>query len=198
MARIKELLVNQRSSVYMEVLMKRKVLLSGTLFLALGVIGLLGQQASTQGQEGAVLTGTWYWETVMPTGGVLPSVLVFHSDVTVVASGGIAFGGVPTNPYRYTPFQGVWERMGPHEFRATFYSLRFDGASGLLVGVARKRTKFWFAGDFDHFVGTMLLDVLPCASPVTCPDPLSAPPALWQPFTPVLSIHAARANVVPY
>ncbi len=152
--------------------MKRKVLLAGVLFLAVGVIGLLGQVASTQGPEGAVLTGTWYWETVMGTGRVLPSVLVFHSDGTVVASGGISFGGVPTNPYRYTPFQGVWERMGPHEFRATFYSLRFDGASGLLVGVARKRTQFWFAEDFDHFVGTMLLDGLPCTSPLTCPDPL--------------------------
>ncbi len=178
--------------------MKRKVLLAGALFLAFGAIGLLGQVASARGPKGAVMTGTWYWETIMPTGGALPSVLVFHSDGTVVASGGIAFGGIPTNPYRYTPFQGVWERMGPHKFRATFYSLRFDGASGLLVGVARKRTEFWFAGDFDHFDGTMLLDVLPCATPVSCPDPLSAPAAAWQPFSPVVSIHAARISVVPY
>ncbi|OGD18637.1 MAG: hypothetical protein A2W03_08565 [Candidatus Aminicenantes bacterium RBG_16_63_16] len=183
--------------------MKRKALLAGALFLSFGVIGLLGQIASTQGPEGAVLTGTWYWETVMPTGGALPSVLVFHSDGTVVASGGIAFGGTPTNIFRYTPFQGVWERIGPHEFRATFYSLRFDGASGLLVGVARKRTQFWFVGDFDHFAGTMRLDVLPCTSPVTCPDPLSAPVDAWQPFNPPpapteVSIHAARISSVPY
>jgi len=183
--------------------MKGKAFLAAALFLALGVIGLPGQVASTQGPEGAVLTGTWYWETVMGPNLALPSVLVFHSDGTVVASGGIAFGGVPTNPYRYTPFQGLWERMGPHEFRATLYSLRFDGASGLLVGVARKRTEFSFAGDFDRFVGTMRLDVLPCLTPATCPDPLSAPDTAWQPFNPPpapaeASIHAARISVVPY
>jgi hypothetical protein len=189
--------------------MKRKVLLAGALFLALGVIGLLSQQdrsGSVQdrdSRESAVLTGVWYWETVMGPNLALPSVLVFHSDGTVVASGGIAFGGTPTNIYRYTPFQGVWERTGPHEFRATFYSLRFDGASGLLVGVARKRTQFWFAGDFDHYAGTMRLDVLPCPTPLTCPDPLSAPDAAWQPFNPPpapaeLSIHAARVSGVPY
>jgi hypothetical protein len=185
--------------------MKRKVLLAGGLFLALGVIWLLSQPAQpsfSQGPEGAVLTGTWYWETVMGPGLVLPFVLVFHNDGTCIASGGIAFGGTPTNPYRYTPFQGVWERTDPHEFRATFYSLRFDGTTGLLVAVARKRVQFWFAGDFDHFAGTMRLDVLPCATPLTCPDPLLAADADWQPFNPPPApseapIHAARISCVP-
>lgn len=186
--------------------MKRKVLLAAGLFLALGVIWLLSQPAHpafSQSPEGAVLTGTWYWETVMGPNLVLPSVLVFHNDGTCIASGGIAFGGTPTNPYRYTPFQGVWERIGPHEFKATFYSLRFDGATGLLVAVARKRVQFWFAGDFDHFAGTMRLDVLPCPTPVTCPDPLLAAEADWQPFNPPPApseapIHAARVSNVPY
>jgi len=177
--------------------MKRKVFLAGVLFLSLGVIGLLSQRASSQGPEGAVMTGVWYWQTIMGSGLALPSVLVFHSDGTVVASGGIAFGGTPTNPYRYTPFQGVWERTGPHEFRATFLSLRFDGTTGLLVGVARKRTQFWFTEDFDHFAGTMHLEVLPCTTPLTCLDPL-APDANWQDWAVGVPIKAVRVSCVPY
>jgi hypothetical protein len=73
----------------------------------------------------------------------------------------------------------------------------------LLVGVARKRARFWFSGDFDHITGTMLLDVLPCPMPPTCPDPLSAADTDWQPFNPLgmpseFSIHAARISTVPY
>ncbi len=183
--------------------MKGKVLVGGAVFLVFAVMSLLGQRASSRGPEGATLKGSRYWKTVMGPGLAIPCVLVFHTDGTCVASGGISFGGVPTNPYRYTPFQGVWVRTNSHKFTATLYSLRFDGASGLLVGVARKRVQFWFAGDSDHFAGTMSLDVLPCASPLTCPDPLTASDSAWQPFNPPpspseFSIHADRIGVVPY
>ena len=41
--------------------MKRNVFLAAALFLALGMIGLVGQPASTQGPEGAGLAGGWSW-----------------------------------------------------------------------------------------------------------------------------------------
>jgi hypothetical protein len=189
--------------------MNRKVFLAGVLFLALGVIGLLGQQASTQGSDGATLAGSWYFETVLPNNmGLCPSVVIFHSDGTVSASGCVALGGLVTNHYLYTPFQGVWERIGPHEFKATLYSLRFDPALGasagvpsLVVAVARKIDYFSFAGDFDHFAGTSYMQVLSCPSPPTCPDPQTAPESAWTSFNPptpsnpnvtILGIYAAR------
>jgi len=119
--------------------MKRKVLFAGAIFLALAATVLLSQQgrpAFSQDQEtavqcgkGAVLTGVWYWQINMDmffTGAVLPSMLAFHNDGTGACSDSVAFGGTLTNKYRYTSFQGVWERTGPHEFTATFYALRFD------------------------------------------------------------------------
>jgi len=171
----------------------------------LGATGLISLSASSQGQEGAVLTGSWYFETVLPNNaGLCPSVMVFHSDGTVMASGCIALGGLPTNPYRYTPFQGVWERTGPHEFKATFYSLRFDGTTALLVGVARKIDYIWFNGDFDHFAGTSHMSVLSCPAPPMCPDPQSAPESAWRSFNPdpnnpnatvtILGIYAERIS----
>lgn len=169
-----------------EVITKRKAFLAGAIFSALGVIGLLGQQALTQDKDGATLAGSWYFETVIPAG-LCPSVMVFHSDGTVTASGCIALGGLPaTNPYLCTPFQGAWERIGPHEFKATFYSLRFDPQQprNPVVGVARKIDYFSFTKDFDHFAGTSYMSVLPCPTPPKCPDALSAPESAWQPFNP--------------
>jgi hypothetical protein len=196
--------------------MRRKVLFAAALFLALGVIGLLGQQGrpvSSQDrgdQEGAVLTGVWYWQNNLDmyfVGAVLPSILTFHEDGTVSCSDALAFGGTPTNMNRYTPFYGVWERRGHHEFMATFLTLRFDTTLGnILVGVGRSRVKFEFTSDFDHFAGTMHLDFLPCpAGPygfLMCPNPLLAKDTDWQPWSLTspsdYSFKAARVSVVPY
>ncbi len=108
--------------------MKRKVFLAAAFFLALGAIGLLGQPASTQGPNGAVLTGVWSWRCILPPAmfgpnAVMPSVVTFHNDGTVLWSDGLAFGGLPLaySPYTYTPFYGEWERTGPHEFRLTCF-----------------------------------------------------------------------------
>ncbi|OGD18119.1 MAG: hypothetical protein A2W03_14705 [Candidatus Aminicenantes bacterium RBG_16_63_16] len=189
--------------------MKRKVFLAAALFLVLGVMGLHGQQAATQGPEGAVLTGVWHWQNVMPPAmfgpnAVLPSLLTFHNDGTVMCSDSLAFGGLPLaySPYTYTPFYGVWERTGPHEFIATWLSLRFfrtpGDLAGNLAGIVRARAQFTFADDFDHIAGTIHLDGLACPTPLTCPDPM-APDALWVPFAMgELSFHAARISVVPY
>jgi hypothetical protein len=186
--------------------MKRNALLAAALFLALGMIGLLGQPATTQGPEGAVMTGVWSWRNLLPAvpglipaGSTLPSILVFHNDGTVQCSDALAFGGFPLNPNNYTPFYGVWERTGPHKFTATFYSLRFDGSTRTLIGFARARANFAFSTDFDHITGVLFLDFLDStAGPLMVPNPL-APGLNWtpDPMCP-LNIEAARVSVVPY
>jgi len=187
--------------------MKRKVLFAGALFLTLGVIGLLGQQdppAFSQGPNGAVLTGIWYWQNAFGPG-VLPSVMTFHNDGTAMVSDGITFGGLPLamNPFTVTPFYGVWKHTGPHKFTATFLALLFDRVTGILAGIVRTRAQFAFLEDFKHIAGTMRLDALLSDQtsplfPLNCPDPL-APDAIWVPFGPgELSFHAARIKCVPY
>jgi hypothetical protein len=181
--------------------------LAAVLFLALGVLGMLSHPAAALGQEGAVLTGVWYWENIIPVfpGAVLPSILTFHNNGTCVCSDALAFGGLPTNTNRYIPFQGVWERIGPHKFRAMWLVLRFDAATGALLGVGRSRATFAFSTDFDHFEGSMHLDFLPCpAGPfgfLMCPNPLLAQEGDWQPWSATgsdFSFKAARVSVVPY
>jgi len=186
--------------------MKRNVFLAAALFLALGMIGLVGQPATTQGPEGAVMTGVWYWQNTV-TGGILPSVLTFHNDGTVFCSDALAFGGIPTamNPFYYTPFYGVWERTGPHAYTATWLSIPFyrdAPLTGLVAGIVRVRANFAFVGDFDHITGTMtgearFSDTTSQSFPLNCPDPL-APGAAWAPMWTDVVFHAARVSVVPY
>jgi hypothetical protein len=187
--------------------MKRKIFLAAALFLALGTIGFLSQPASTQGPEGAVLTGGWYWhidlEKYYGPGAGLPSLLIFHNDGTGFCSDAIAFGGTPTNVYRYTPFYGVWERSGPHEFTVTFMTLRFDTTKGnLLAGIGRSRATFTFTSDWDHMAGTMHMDFLPCVggNPLACPNPLLAQESDWQPWGALsdFDFTCTRSSVVPY
>jgi hypothetical protein len=181
-----------------EAIMKRKFFLAGALFLALGVIGLLGQQdGNNHGQQGADLTGVWYWQNIFGDG-VLPSILTFHNDGTVLCSDALAFGGIPPtmNPYTLTPFYGVWERTRRHEYTATWLSLAFNRETGILAGIVRSRANFAFADHFDQIAGTMFVEMLACPSFLTCPDPL-APNAAWAPWT-QLSFHAARVSIVPY
>ncbi len=185
--------------------MKRNVLLAAALFLALGMIGMLSHPATAYGQEGAVLTGVWYWQNdVSP--GILPSVLTFHNDGTAFCSDALAFGGIPTamNPFNFTPFYGVWQRTGPHAYSATWLSIPFYRAApltGFVAGIVRVRANFAFADDFNHFAGTMTGEVLLSDTtsplfPLNCPDPL-APDAAWAPMWTV-SFRAARVSVVFY
>jgi hypothetical protein len=188
--------------------MNRKVLLVGILFLALGIIGMLSHPAIALGQEGAVLTGGWIWQInldVVFPGAVLPSLLIFHNDGTCFCSDAVAFGGTPTNVFRYTPFYGVWERTGPHEFTATIMSLRFDTTKGnILVGIGRSRATFAFTTDWDHMAGTMHMDFLPCVggNPLMCPNPLLAQESDWEPWSTTMpsdfSFTCTRVSVVPY
>lgn len=196
--------------------MKRKILFTGMFILVLAVTVLLSQQrqpafaqdqeASVQWGKGAVLTGVWYWENLLGVfpGAVLPSILTFHNDGTCVCSDALAFGGIPGSMHRYIPFQGVWERTGPHEFRATFLSMRFDATTGVLLGIGRSRANFHFTEDFDHFAGSMHMDFLPCpAVPfgfLMCPNPLLAQKSDWQAWEtgPDFNFKAARVGNAPY
>ncbi len=139
------------------------------------------QSASAQDAQGAVLWGSsWAWRTITGSGS-LPALVTYHKDGEITGSDLAMFGGTTNNPYRYTPFSGTWERIGPNEFAGTSLFLRFDPATNKLVGIARARSQFTFAGDFNHIAGVMRLDVLPCPTPATCPDPL-ANDANWQAY----------------
>jgi hypothetical protein len=213
----------KRASFSMKIgegIMKRKVLFVGMFILVLAVTMLLSQQrqpafsqdqeASVQWGKGAVLTGFWHWQINMDLffpGAVLPSLVTFHNDGTGGCSDSVAFGGTPTNVYRYTPFQGVWERIGPHKFALTFMALRFDTTkNNVLVGIARSRATISFSTDFDHLEGTMHMDFLPCPDNpygfLMCPNPLLAAEGDWQPWNPGMpsdfNIKAARVSNVPY
>lgn len=148
------------------------------------------------------LPGTWYWQTLLPLAPNVtvpfPALVTYHRDGTVEVADGMMFGGLPANTFHYTPARGVWERIGRCQFRGTTLFLRFDAATGLLVGIARSRSHFEFGDDGDHIKGTIHLDVLNCATPVACPDPLSAA-AAWQAYGPVsdYSFVAERMHVVP-
>lgn len=182
--------------------MKRKLTLAGTLFLASGMILLLSQPVYAQESGGAILTGVWYWENMLPAamfgaGAHLPSILIFHNDGTAFCSDALAFGGASFNPCTYTPFYGKWERIGPHGFTVTCLSLRFK--EGTLIGFARAVTEFAFSGDFDHIEGELRMEFLDSAAgPLMVPDPLD-PAAVWTPSAmPPLKIKAGRVGVVPY
>ncbi len=146
--------------------------------------------------------GSWYWTTTTPNGAI-PAVVTYHIDGSVTGADISMFGGTANNPYRYSPFHGTWERRGwgNHEFAGTSLYLRFDPTTNKLVGIARVRAQFAFVQDFDHIAGTMRLDVLPCPTPATCPDPL-AKDAAWQPYNPEplpneFPFQATRIRVVP-
>ncbi len=184
--------------------MKRTILFIGlvtAVTLAILVAAAPYQKALAQQPSGAVLWGSsWHWRTITANGS-LPAFITYQQDGSINGSDASMFGGTANNPYRYSSFAGVWERIGPNEFAGTSLYLRFDPATNKLIGIARARSQFAFAQDFDHIAGTFRLDVLPCPSPATCPDPL-ADTADWQPYNgPPLpnefSFEATRIKRVP-
>jgi hypothetical protein len=188
--------------------MKRKLTVVGMIVLAVGTATLLsetGFRAQARPPAGDLLVGTWAWQTSLPVSpGLempLPALVTYHIDGTVSVADATMLGGLPAaaNPFMYTPGQGVWEHTGHHEFGGTSLYLRFDRSTGILLGILRSRAHIEFGADFDHIKGTMHLDFLSCSSPLTCPDPVSAPPEAWQSFGPVsdFSFTATRLHVVP-
>jgi len=182
--------------------MKRtRLFLSVIAWLLIVPLGALGQHSFGHQMRLPILWGgSWYWTTNIPNGS-LPALIVYQIDGSINGSDTAMFGGTPMNPFRYTPLHGVWHQTGRHQFAGTSLFLRFDPATNKLVGIARARSQFAFTHDFDHIAGTMLLDVLPCPTPATCPDPL-AKDANWQPYNlpPIpneFTFQAVRINLVP-
>ena len=185
--------------------MKRRLLVAAALVVLVGVATFVpgnGRSVAAWEREGALLAGSWYWQTWLPVAPgqqvPLPALVTYQQDGTVTVADGLMFGGIPSNPFRYTPPHGVWERDGRHGFRGTALFLRFDAATGTLVAIGRSRSHFDFGPDFNHINGTVDLDLLPCGTPVTCPDPVSAAPEQWLPFGPIsqYSFTATRMHVV--
>ena len=188
--------------------MKPKMIFAGMIVLALAAATLIagsGSRAAAQDFNRPLLVGTWAWQTALPVApGVempLPALVTYHDDGTVSVADATMFGGLPptANPYRYTPGLGVWQRAGRWGYSGTVLYLRFDPATGILLGILRSRGHIEFGADFDHIQGTVHLDFLSCSSPLTCPDPVSAPPEAWQSYGPVsdFSFTATRLHVVP-
>lgn len=184
--------------------MKRTLALIGIMALAVATaVTVPAQNPKPFCAKGATLIGTWAWQTMLPVDPnhqlPLPALVTYHQDGTVTGADGMMFGGIPANPYRYTPLHGVWERTGHHTFRGTGLFLRFDAATGILVAIVRTRSHIEFGADFDHINGTMHGDLLSCSTPLTCPDPTSAPPEAWQPYGLVsdFSFTASRLHIVP-
>jgi hypothetical protein len=186
--------------------MKGKLMLAGMIILGLAVSTLVvrtGSRAADQELPRAVLQGTWAWQTLLPLAPgeqlPLPALVTFHADRTISVADATMFGGLPAaNPYRYTPGLGVWEHTGEQEFSGTALYLRFDPATGNLLGILRSRSHIAFETDFNHIKGTMHLDFLSCSSPLTCPDPVSAPAGAWQAYSSVsdFSFTATRLQLV--
>jgi len=188
--------------------MKRILTVVGMIMLAVGTASLLsdaGFRADVHPPDGDMLVGTWAWQTSLPVApGVempLPALVTYHIDHTITVADATMLGGLPAsaNPYRYTPGQGVWESTGKKEFGGTSLYLRFDPSTGILLGILRSRANIELGENFDQIKGTMHLDFLSCSSPLTCADPVSAPPEEWQPYGPVsdFSFTATRLHVVP-
>ncbi|HEX9111816.1 MAG TPA: hypothetical protein VF845_10095 [Terriglobales bacterium] len=184
--------------------MKRTLVLIGIMALALATAPrVVAQSPKPFCAKGAMLVGTWAWQTMLPVAPgqqlPLPAVVTYHRDGTVTGADGMMLGGLPVNPFRYTPLLGAWERTGQHSFRGTALFLRFDAATGTLVAIIRTRSHIEFGIDSDHIQGTMHADFLSCSTPLTCPEPTSAPLELWQPYGPVsdFSFMASRLHIVP-
>jgi hypothetical protein len=198
--------IHRRKNMKARCILRCLVVLLALATVLAGAVTLFAQERDERMENTwprHTLVGTWYWQTLLPVAPNVtvpfPALVTYHRDGTVDVSDGLMFGGLPTNVFRYTPARGVWERIGPRQFQGTTLFLRFDATTGKLVGIARSRSHIEFGEDGDHIKGTIHLDVLNCVTPVSCPDPLSAPTADWLPYGPLsdYSFVAERMHVVP-
>ena len=143
------------------------------------LLGALPGLVAAQEEDGFQPWGTWAWATHRPSGGTFPALITYHKEGTLSGSDGLMYGisyppaSIST---RESGLHGVWERTGPHSFRGTSYWMNFAPETGNVISWGRARSDLHFVeGDPDHLEGTMFVDVLPCPTPFTCPDPVSTP-----------------------
>ena len=106
--------------------------------------------------------------------------VILNMDGTAVGSVGVMFGGVPDNPHRFSPFQGVWDRTGQRSVAGTVLWHTFDANTGVLVSYGRARISAEYSDYFNRYDGTSYIETLSCPTPLSCPDPLD-PAATWTP-----------------
>lgn len=150
---------------------------------------------TAQYDEGYQPIGTWAWSTHRPSGGTFPALVTYHRDGTITGSDGLMFGidyPPALNETTMSPFQGVWERTGPHTFKGTSLWLQF-APEGTVIGWGRVRSDLHYVGDPDHFEGMMYLESLPCPTPFTCPDPVTS---VWTSTVTAREVSAVRVTRV--
>jgi hypothetical protein len=174
----------------------RHRLLGGVAAVALTALVFVTSTSLVASNRHAV-AGTWVtWASPMP-GMHVPVLQTFNADGSIVSSDVIMFGGLPGVTIRATPMHGVWERTGRNVVKTTNLAMVYDAATNMLIGFVRSRAtgSFTRAGDV---VGTVIPEFLGCASPVSCPDPLS-PDSAWGSvpgFPPSMPFTSRRVELV--
>jgi hypothetical protein len=165
--------------------MKVTVLSCRTLMMTLALVAIVGaSRADASAPErytAATLAGTWMLSTEIGPEAALPSFVTYAADGTLVYADALMFGGVELLPMKAGPFFGVWERTGPRDFGGTSVGLLFDPTTNEVVAIARARSALHVAPGGAHASGTIFLEMAPCPTPVSCPDPAD-PDVSWIPF----------------
>ena len=165
--------------------MKVTVLARSTLMMSLALVAIVGASradaAAPERYTATTLAGTWMLSTVVGPGAALPSFVTYAADGTLVYADALMFGGVELLPMKVGPFFGVWEQTGPRDFGGTSVGLLFDPTTNDVIAIARARSALRVARGGAHASGTIFLEMVPCPTPVTCPDPAD-PAVSWVPF----------------
>jgi len=142
------------------------------------------------------VAGTWVTMASPMPGMQVPVLQTFSADGYIVSSDVLMFGGLPDVGIRVTPMHGVWERASRNVMKTTNLAMVYSAQTNLLVGFVRSRATGSF-NDAGEVVGTVIPELLGCASPVQCPDPLS-PDAAWGPipgFPPSMTFTSRRLEL---
>lgn len=138
--------------------------------------------SSDNGKDGPVGSYVWSFLGVGP-GLHVPGLTTLTSDGTLLAITGSDQGG-PSSVFlvKNSATHGVWSRTGARSVDAKAYFLNFDPGSGVVIGITRVRIHADFTDNtFNHGSGVFYDSVFLCATPFTCPDPLTATPNVPEP-----------------
>lgn len=152
-----------------------------TLFLLLTsalAVQVARAQGANQDGHGRSIVGTWFIAVPFGPSDQLGAFYTYDLSGTVTAMVTNMFGGLPFVEglaNLYSTDRGIWRRV-PGGFEAMTFRMVFDPSTGNIFRIVRIRTRFHFAGDRNHLVGTYFVTQWGCPTPTTCPDPTSDPP----------------------